>query len=143
MQREPIYAALFALLSGIPEIKYSSRRLRAFSDIGCVDQPALFMEQKSDSCAVVTRMPSIWTLSVDLLVYINTGGNDPSVVPSSVMNPIIDAVVARLVPPLHIGDQTLGGLVQRCRIDGTIEYVEGVQGDQAFAIIPVQILTPD
>ena len=88
-------------------------------------------------------MPGIWTLSVDLLIYINTGGNDSNVIPTMVINPILDAITARLVPPLHIGDQTLGGLVHRCRIDGTIELVEGVQGDQAFAIIPVQIFAPD
>jgi len=143
MQREPIYAALFALVSSVAGVKVASRRLKAFADIGSGDQPALFMEQKSELCTVVTKMPAVWTLSVYLLIYINTGGNDANVIPSSVINPIIDAITAQLVPPLQFGDQTLGGLVHRCRIDGMIELVEGVQGDQAFAIIPVQVLVPD
>lgn len=143
MQREPIYSALFALVSGISGIKFSSRRMRSFADVGSGDQPALFMEQKNESCMVETRMPAKWTLNVDLLVLVNTGGNDINVIPSSVLNPILDAIVARLTPSAPLGEQTLGGLVHRCRIDGAIEIVEGVQGDQAMAIIPVKVFTAD
>ena len=143
MTREPIYSALFALVSAVSGIKVSSRRVRAFADIGSGDQPALFMEQKSEQQDVTTKMPGKWTLHVDLLVYVNTGGNELSVVPSTVLNPILDGICAALVPPPAIGEQTLGGLVARCRLDGSIEIVEGVQGDQAFAIIPVVVFTPD
>lgn len=143
MQREPIYSALFALVSGLGGIRLASRRARAFADVGSGDQPALFMEQKSEQQDVSTKMPGKWTLHVDLLIYVNTGGNEPSVVPASVLNPILDAVCAALVPPPQLGEQTLGGLVARCRVNGSIEIVEGVQGDQAFAVVPVIVFTPD
>lgn len=143
MTRESIYSALFALVSSATGVVYSSRRVKAFSDIGSGDQPALFMEQKSEQCVVSTKMPAKWTLHVDLLIYVNTGGNDPNVIPSSVLNPIIDAVMNKLIPPPALGEQTLGGLVARCRLDGTVEIVEGVQGDQAFCLIPVVIFTAE
>lgn len=143
MQREPIYAALFALVSGIPAIKLASRRARAFADVGSGDQPALFMEQTSEQQDVTTKMPGKWTLHVDLLVYVNTGGLDPNVVPSTILNPILDAICTALVPPPQFGEQTLGGLVARCRVNGSIQIVEGVQGDQAMAVIPVIVFTPD
>ena len=140
MTREPIYSALFALLSGLPGIVYASRRLKAFSDMGTGDQPALFMEQKHETSEIVTKQPQRWLLNVDLLLYVHTGGMDSSVIPAMILNPILDTVCNALIPPERVGEQTLGGLVQRCRVKGDIQVVEGVQGDQAFAIIPVEIL---
>ena len=143
MTREPIYSALFALLAGISAVRFSSRRLQAFTTVSAADQPALFMEQKSEQCVTHTNMPSLWSLHVDILVYVNTGGNDPAVTPSMLLNPVLDAVMNALMPPIAIGEQTLGGLVSRCRLDGNVEIVEGVQGDQALAIVPVVVFTPD
>lgn len=141
--RESVYSALFALVSGLPGIKYSSRRMKAFPDVGQGDQPALFMVQKSEKSTVVTKMPAVWELRVDLIVYVSTGGNASDVVPSSVLNPINDLVSSALVPPSAIGEQTLGGLVQRCRLDGDIQIVEGVQGDQALSVIPVVVFATE
>jgi hypothetical protein len=143
MTREPIYSALFALVSGASGVRTASRRIKSFADVSSGDQPALFMEQKSEQQDVTTKMPGKWTLNVDLVVYVNTGGNDQNVIPSTVLNPILDGICSKLVPPPQFGEQTLGGLVARCRIQGAIEIVEGVQGDQAFALIPVVLFTPD
>jgi len=143
MQREPIYAALFALVSSVAGVKCASRRLKSFADIGQGDQPALFQEQKTEQSQATTNLPSKWTLSVDLLLFVSTGANDPGVIPSSVLNPLLDAVTAKLVPPPQLGEQTLGGLVTRCRVEGQIQIVEGIQGDQAWALIPVQVFVSD
>ena len=143
MQRESIYAAMFALVSSVPGVKYASRRLKSFAEIAQGDQPALFMEQKTEQSQAQTMLPSKWTLTVDLMVFVSTGGLDPNVVPASVLNPVLDAITAALRPPPALGEQTLGGMVTRCRIEGAIEIVEGVQGDQSFAVIPVQIYTHD
>ena len=62
--------------------------------------------------------------------------------PSSVMNPLLDAVTAALAPDNPINTaQTLGGTVAHCWIEGAIETDEGTLGDQAVAIVPVRILT--
>lgn len=143
MQREPIYAALFALVAAAAGIKTSSRRIKSFADTAAGDTPAVFMEQKKEQSVVGTNMPGKWSLHVDLVVLVNTGGNDPNVIPTTVLNPIIDDIVTKLVPPAPLPEQNLGGLVTRCRVDGTIEIVEGAQGDQALAIIPVVVFTPD
>lgn len=143
MNREPIYSALFALVSNTTGIVTASRRAKAFADISAGQQPALYMEQKSEQQDVTTKMPGKWILNVDFLVYVATGGNDSSVIPAMILNPILDEICAKLVPSSPIGEQTLGGLVARCRIQGSIEIVEGVQGDQAMAVIPVVIFTPD
>jgi len=45
MNREPIYSALFALLCAIPGIITFSRRMRHWTDVPVVEQPALFQAQ--------------------------------------------------------------------------------------------------
>ena len=143
MNREAIYSGLFALVSSAPGVVYASRRMKALQDVAPGDTPALFMEQKGESVTTQTRLPSRWTLNVDLAVYVATGANDSHLIPASVINPILDAITARLMPPAGIGEQTLGGLVERCRVDGAIEIVEGSQGETALAVIPVAIFLPD
>jgi hypothetical protein len=77
---------------------------------------------------------------VDLVLY-TTGDTDPTAVPSSELNSLLDAAEAAIrnaVPGLL---QSLGGRVSHCRIQGKIEIVENVQGAVDMAIIPVEILT--
>ena len=143
MTREPIYAALFALVSAATGIVTSSRRLRSFADVSSAECPALFMTQHTETQAVQTKIPGRWTLHVELAVFVNTGANDPNIVPVSVLNPILDCICTTLVPPAPLAEQTLGGLVARCRIAGAIEIVEGVQDSTALAVIPVEIYLPD
>lgn len=139
MNREQIYQAFFALVSGAPGIVTKSRRLRSFADISSAECPALYMSQHQETQAVQTGLPGKWTLHVEVVVFVNTGGNDPNVIPVSALNPIMDAICAILIPPVDFGEQTLGGLVHRCRISGSIQIVEGVQDDTAMAVIPVEI----
>ena len=80
-------------------------------------------------------------LSVELFVYISTAA-DPTVAPSQVMNPLIDAIEAALAPDPTSLVQSLGGLVDHAWIAGKIESDEGLLGDQAVAIVPIDILIP-
>lgn len=139
--REQIYQALFDLLKTDAAIKTTSRRLRHWSEVAPTDQPALFLSQKNEMAAVKTRVPTIWTLNLDLWLYVRSGGDNDSP-PSAYFNPIIDRIVEKLMPPEHLGEQTLGGLVERCRIEGPIETDEGVLGDQAVVVIPVTLFVP-
>jgi len=59
-----------------------------------------------------------------------------------VLNPLLDAVEAALAPSATTGLQDLGlpAMVQHAYISGKVETDEGVLGDQAVAIVPVEIL---
>lgn len=138
MTREPIYAALFVLLQGIPGIVSASRKLKHWNDVPKVDQPALFMAQGGQTAQAVTGQPTKWVLNLKIYLYVNT--SDPTQSPAEIMNPLLDAICNALEPSPAVGKQTLGGLAHYCRIDGGIETDEGTLGDQAVAIIPVEIL---
>jgi hypothetical protein len=54
----------------------------------------------------------------------------------------LDALEAALAPSPVTGIQTLGlpGMVRHVTISGKVETDEGVLGDQAVAIVPIEIL---
>ena len=136
--RESIYAALFTLVSAAPGLFTKSRKLLHWNDVPASQRPALFMAQRRETAMQVTGRPTVWTLQVDLYVYVSTLGND---YPGEVLNPILDAITAQLDYPFAGQPQTLGGLVQWARIEGSIETDEGTLGNDAVAIISVSILT--
>lgn len=140
MTREPVYAALFALLSGAAPFVTASRRLRHWSDVGPAEQPALFVVQKSETAERRAGLPAKWRASVD--VYIYAHAPDDATSPATVLNPLLDAIEAALAPAGG-AVQTLGGLASHAWIAGKIETDEGVLGGQAVAIVPVEILVAD
>ena len=137
MNREAIYSALFTKLSAVAGVTTKSRKLKHWADVPAIEQPALYQAQVKEKVTRQTNQPAIWQLSIDVYLYVNT--SDTATAPSQVLNPILDAIVASLEPA--VGEvQTLGGLVQYCRIAGAIETDEGVLGQQAIALIPIDIL---
>jgi hypothetical protein len=141
ISREPIYAALFGLVQGAADFTVVDRRLRHWSDVAPAEQPALFMAQKSELASVKTLgAPTVWTLAVDLYIYVHS--SDPYLAPAMLLNPLLDAVEAALAPSATTGLQDLGlpATVQHAYLAGKVETDEGVLGDQAVAVIPVEIL---
>lgn len=141
ISREPIYAALFARVSGAAEFVTASRRLRHWSGMAPAEQPALFMRQKEEVAKVpVLGAPTVWTLLVELYVYAHSSNR--AVAPATILNPLVDAVEAALAPQSATGllDLGLPQFVQHARIAGKIATDEGVLRDQAVAIIPVEVL---
>jgi hypothetical protein len=139
--REQIYAALWALAAGAESFATASRRLRQWSDVGPAEQPALFMCEKGSHAQVkALGAPVVHTLSADLFIYAHSA--DPYLAPAALLNPLIDALEAALAPSPATGIQDLGlpAMVQHAYISGRIETDEGLLGDQAIAIIPVEIL---
>ena len=139
--REPIYAALFALVAGAAGFVTTARRLRHWSAVTPAEQPALFMRQKTEQAAVPTLgAPTVWKLGAEFYVYAHS--SDPYAAPASVLNPLIDAVEAALAPLAAAGLQDLGlpAMVQHAYIAGRIATDEGLLRDQAVAIIPIEIL---
>lgn len=136
MNREPIYAALFALLASSAGYVTTSRRLLHWNDVPREQQPSLFMAQRNETAVTERGNPTQWTLSVDVYIYARTDGG---LAPGPIINPLIDAIEAALVPNPMENAQTLGGLVHYCRIEGAIDTDEGTLGDQAVAIVPITI----
>jgi hypothetical protein len=68
--------------------------------------------------------------------------SDPYLAPGTILNPLIDALEAALAPSATTGIQNLGlpEMVQHAYIAGKVETGEGVLGDQAIAIVPVEVL---
>ena len=84
--------------------------------------------------------PIAWTLYADFYVYVHS--SDPYLAPALLLNPLLDALEAALAPSPATGIQNLGlaAMVQHAYISGKVETDEGVLGDQAIAIVPVEIL---
>lgn len=139
--RETLYTTLFDLVRSCNGLKSSSRRLKHWGDVAHTDQPALFQVQRTESAKITTKIPTVWTLRVDLVIYGHNSGQD-SVAPMSTLNPIVDEIVAKLLPAGGVEEQTLGGLVERCRIEGEILTDEGALGDQAIVVIPITLFVP-
>lgn len=141
VEREAIYSALWTLASGAARFASASRRLRHWSDVSPAEQPALFMSEKGGTgVRKALGAPIVWTLRADFYIYAHQP--DPRLSPASILNPLIDALETALAPSLAMGIQNLGlpGVVQWAYIAGKVETDEGVLGDQAVAIVPVEIV---
>ena len=145
IEREPIYLALFELLSDLAEangVVTVTRKLRHWADVPASEQPAIFQIQRNEVPEQTRGLPTKWKLNVDIYVYVNSG-DDPVESPAKILNPILDALEALFPPSEENGAiQTLGGLASHCWISGTIETSEGVLGAQEVAIMPIEILAP-
>lgn len=143
MNREAIYGGLFTQLSAIPGFVTKSRLLKHWTDVPSDLQPAIYMAQGKESANTKPRLPTEWLLNVTLYIYVRTDG---ITAPATVLNPLIDAVVG-VVQQRHVitGNNNLGGIagVEWARVEGAIDTDEGTLGNQAVAIIPVQILVTD
>lgn len=120
----------------------SSKRLLHWSDVSPADQPAMYLTKKSETCEKIRGLPSKWTQIFELYLYVNTS-NDPGVIPASLMNPILDEVDNLFrVDDFANYSLTLNGLVSHVAINGEMITDEGVLGDQAICIVPIEILVP-
>jgi hypothetical protein len=141
IDREAIYGALWSAGSRAWSFASANRRLRHWSDVTPVEQPALFMSEKGGHAVVkALGAPTVWTLFADFYIYVHS--SDPYAAPASILNPLLDSLEQALAPSPASGIQNLGlpDMVQHAYIAGKIETDEGVLGDQAIAIVPVEIL---
>jgi hypothetical protein len=143
VNREAVYVALFDLVKNLPGFVITSRRARLVKDVASEEQPALFMEEGPGETVQNQGqgMPPKRLLYVDIGFYARLA-EDKNVAPGSILNPLIDAIETALSPAAGAEDQTLGGLVEYCRINGKILKNEGLLDGQASVVIPVEILVP-
>jgi hypothetical protein len=144
MNRESVQAALFAHLAGneagLSDIKTMSRRLKAPQEVGAGNCPALFQIYKGETVEWSGRQPLKRVMHLDLVLYAHSG--DKSFPTSSLLNPLLDALETAFGADDPDCTLTLGGLARRVSINGRIETDEGLLGEYAYAIVPVEILIP-
>ena len=144
--REQIYSALFAtlqaaLLAPAGPFRTVSRRWQDPSQLSPADRPCLYQVQKDELVGTsLNGLPIHARLNVDLVLY-TAGDSEPTSVPSTELNSLLDAVESAVRGAAPGVAQTLGGRVSHCRIEGKIEIVENVQGAMALAVVPVELLT--
>lgn len=137
MVREDIFSALFTLIAAAPGLVTTSRKLKHWNDVSANEMPALFLAQGAQNAMVRTGEPTRWELNGTIWVYVSTIDNDPG----PVLNPILDAICNTLGLNGAGYQQTLGGLVEYARVEGTIETSEGTLGTTEVCKIPVKMLT--
>lgn len=138
---EPIYAALFARLSTAALPVTKSRVLRHWADVPSEEQPAMFQAQTGIVVRPETNKPTQYLLKSDVYVYVRAAGDE---VPATKLNALLLDIFGTLAPDKpYEGRCTLGGLVHYARVSGDVETDEGTLGDQAVAIVPIEILTTD
>jgi hypothetical protein len=141
VNREGIYAALFATLQAAVDtgVVTSSRKLLHWDSVRQSAMPAMFQAQGGETAAVRTNQPTRWELMVTIWIYVGTDG---AAAPGPVLNPIVDAITNTLAFT-PAGRQTLGGLVEYARVEGSIETSEGLLGNIEVAKIPVRMLVAE
>jgi hypothetical protein len=138
VSRETIFAALFQKLQAVQGLLTTSRTIEHWDSVSPERQPAAFqMEGRQEITSPALRRTQV-ALIAEWYLYahaINTSGDVVAL-----LNTLVDACFVPLEPGPAYDEQTLGGLVTSCRIHGTIETSEGRLGQQAVAIIPIQII---
>jgi hypothetical protein len=138
--RKQIFAALFALVSGNAAFVTKSRTVKNWSEVGPADQPALFQVEGKQDGQVHPAAGTKWTFHAELVLYAHQANTVDGADVVDLLNELVDTVLTAIAPGPAFDQQTLGGLVTDCRVEGTIDTSEGRLGSQAVAIIPVVII---
>lgn len=144
LTREAIYAALFTFGTGIVNFKTSGRLLKHIADVDYNDMPAFYQVQVRETPhANVSGIPQRWTLHAEWWIYVGIGADDTTP-PSTLLNPLVDAIQAALKPKVQGDRVTLNVAgVYQVLPDGAVEHDNGFLGPKTYAIIPVAVTTAE
>ena len=140
---EAICNAVLDLCNNAAEFQTSGRRLMLWGAVK--ELPAVFVRHTDDEYEPrsAQALPPKIVMALEIWIY-SDAGKDPNATPDTGLNTLINAIEAQFVPTgadLALGNkQTLGGLVNRCWIEGRIERDPGDLDKKAKAIIPLKIL---
>ncbi len=142
MDREAIYAALFALAQTISwgqpaqGFAYTARRVRLFDDLPAA--PALCQAEHDETIARTAGLEPRRTLGAAWMIHHRVA--DPDAAGACVNNAILDAIEAALAPDDASLCCTLGGLVAHCWLEGEVFKDPGDLDGQALLIAPIRML---
>ena len=148
--REPIYAALAALVFGRPEIvatfKTTGRLLKHHAQIpeGATGCPAIYLIQRPGEEHVRDGMgiPVKRTLRCHFVMYFYTPAGGGSL-PATACNIGLDAIDDAINQPGNPQNvQTLGGLVEHVYTEGAIDLEEGLLQEFSAVAVPITMLIP-
>ena len=138
--REYVLDALWSSLCDIPDFVTKSRRLKLWSELQPEQKPALYMISKNQN-RTNNQQNRPGTLLLDVELYIYVYNSDPVNGPQPMLNRMLDLVERKLDPGPAATYQTLGITnVHHCYVNGIIETDEGSLGQDAVAIVPIEIL---
>ena len=141
MNRESYYTALFALLGQLNDagtIKTLDRKFRALPNVTPVEMPALFMTVGTQTRRFPVAGIPADTLSATIYLYVGNANQRTSA--GSQLNDLLDAIDAVLTPDDQ--PQTLGGLIEHARIEGTVGVYDAPNGTSAAAAATIVMLIP-
>lgn len=163
VNREAIFAALFARLAGLADpalaggllFRYATRIYEGWDETAPSQKPALQLRKGPETPTPRRGLPSLWTLSAGVIVYATA--DDAREVPASTqLNQLLTAIEGALErkptdgpiagaifpnnPDLVFGT-TLGGLCYSCQIVPSVEVFEAGIDQDLLAIVPLEILT--
>jgi len=143
---ESIMVALETLLKQLTTnnsgFKVVSRRFKTPDQLADGQLPGLYLLQGPITTVRQGGSPPIQTMTVWAFIYTDPAPSD--VLPSTTLNKALtdfNAVIAPS-PQFPFQDQTLGGLVSRCWIEGETIYDSGEIQPPGMAIVPLRILIP-
>jgi hypothetical protein len=148
LDRESIYEALCTRLQTLTGLTTPcSRNWRHWADVPAEQQPALFILAGNELASGNPKLPTVWKMVPKLFLYTTHGAEDAAP-RGTTQNQLLTAIEQALelqpaeTTPFADSEHTsLGGLVQYCRIEGTVEKDEGLFGSQEITEIPLEILT--
>ena len=152
--REQVAVALFNIVSvsvgNVVGLKTSARRILMPADVSPAQTPALFQVQVKENYEYthgkMVPIPQKRTMRFDLWLYVTDAANTSSgvtVVPSTQLNTMIQAIEGAFAPDAPTNGSTLGNLVYSARIEGDIDYLETRKKDGlSMAMIPVAVVIP-
>jgi hypothetical protein len=147
--REQIADAVFALLQNVPGLRTVSRRTRLPTQIGQNEMPALFLW--GDGVDLYTKEPRgaglrrVYEMhAVLLFVSPHQDGDDRT--GAEVMHPLLDEIERVVTAPddFLANANTLGGMVERCWIEGEVVKATGDTDPKGIgaAVVPIKVMVP-
>jgi hypothetical protein len=144
--RDSIFAALLVLLKGVgifTPTSYVSRRFVLWDQLSPEQFPALILWEPGETISWPGEPLQKGVLRGEAIIYVQ-GSPDLTVNNVTALDNLLDAIDAVLKPAgadAQKGRQTLGGLVQHCRIEGEIVKASGDTDNISLLIVPIRILT--
>jgi len=140
VEREAIYAGLFAQWEYAEGLVTRSRSLKHFSKVSAMEQPALYQFQTGEDIRPRRGFPPQYTLKVELVLYVWT--DDGEAPASTQINRLVDQFFRILNPAADEPTLTLGiPGVQHVWIEGEVDIAEAIVDRQSIVVIPVRVLT--